>query len=335
MGKYKVDISGIDTNNLVSLSSEEMMNLFKSMSNGNLEVRELLINGNLKLVLSVLKKFYNKQENLDDLFQIGCVGLLKAIDNFDLSYGVKFSTYSVLMIEGEIRKYLRDNNTIRVSRSVKENAYKILSEDCKKELYPTLEKFQDNYVKIIFESFKMHEMQLWKVDKDRYIYSVRLEEDILATGNTQSGYIQEYYTIVQEDNKKKLNINGFIDRETINKTKVQENIKFKVLDKNIYNEYEEYIVEVQNLTSNSICIDTKKSTKTILINTSKGFAYYASLYEIPNESLILKEQETNTYNIKFQKGYREDETTETISFSNLVLNYNLNNEKNIKVTIEL
>jgi RNA polymerase sporulation-specific sigma factor len=82
--------------------------------------------GNLKLVLSILKRYNNRNENLDDLFQIGCIGLVKSIDNFDLSYGVKFSTYSVLMIEGEIRKYLRDNNTIRVSRSVKENAYKIL-----------------------------------------------------------------------------------------------------------------------------------------------------------------------------------------------------------------
>mgnify|MGYP003304497237 CR=1 FL=1 len=133
MGKYKVDISGIDTNNLVSLSSEEMMNLFKSMSNGNLEVRELLINGNLKLVLSVLKKFYNKQENLDDLFQIGCVGLIKAIDNFDLEYGVKFSTYAVPMILGEIKRYIRDNSTIRVSRSLKDIAYKILN--LKEEYY--------------------------------------------------------------------------------------------------------------------------------------------------------------------------------------------------------
>ena len=91
--------------------------------------------GNLKLVLSILKKYNNRNENLDDLFQIGCVGLVKAIDNFDLSYGVKFSTYSVLMIEGEIRNYLRDNNTIRISRSVKENAYKILCNKIELPLY--------------------------------------------------------------------------------------------------------------------------------------------------------------------------------------------------------
>ena len=126
MGKYKVDISGIKTNDLVSLSAKEMNELFIEYKSGNNEVRDLLINGNLRLVLSVLKKFYNKNENLDDLFQIGCVGLIKAIDNFDLSYNVKFSTYAVPMILGEIKRYIRDNNSIRISRSLKDIAYKIL-----------------------------------------------------------------------------------------------------------------------------------------------------------------------------------------------------------------
>ena len=133
MGKYKVDISGIDTNNLVSLKADEMIALFKNMGDGDLYARDMLINGNLRLVLSVLKKFYNKQENLDDLFQIGCVGLIKAIDNFDLSYGVRFSTYAVPMILGEIKRYIRDNSTIRVSRSLKDIAYKILN--LKEEYY--------------------------------------------------------------------------------------------------------------------------------------------------------------------------------------------------------
>ena len=126
MGKYKVDISGIKTNDLVSLEQEEMNRLFISYKDGNMEARELLINGNLRLILSVLKKFYNKSDNLDDLFQIGCVGLIKAIDNFDLSYNVKFSTYAVPMILGEIKRYIRDNNSIRISRSLKDIAYKVL-----------------------------------------------------------------------------------------------------------------------------------------------------------------------------------------------------------------
>ena len=126
MGKYKVEISGKKTSELSKLSNEEMNKLFKKISEGDLESREILINGNLKLVLSVLKKFYNKADNLDDLFQIGCIGLIKAIDNFDLSYNVRFSTYAVPMILGEIKRYIRDNNSIRISRSLKDIAYKTL-----------------------------------------------------------------------------------------------------------------------------------------------------------------------------------------------------------------
>lgn len=126
MAKYKVEISGIDTNNITVLSNDEMNILFKKMKDGDVFARNLLVEGNLKLVLSILKRFNNRNENMDDLFQIGCVGLVKAIDNFDLSHEVKFSTYAVPMILGEIRRYLRDNNSIRVSRSLKDTAYKSL-----------------------------------------------------------------------------------------------------------------------------------------------------------------------------------------------------------------
>lgn len=126
MAKYKVEISGVDTNNIKVLKNDEMKKLFIKMNQGDLFARDLLIEGNLKLVLSILKRFNNRCENMDDLFQIGCVGLVKAIDNFDLSHDVKFSTYAVPMIMGEVRRYLRDNNSIRVSRSLKDIAYKTL-----------------------------------------------------------------------------------------------------------------------------------------------------------------------------------------------------------------
>ncbi len=126
MSKYKVEISGINTNDIDVLTNEEMIQLFKRVKEKDEFARELLVNGNLRLVLSILKKFNNRQENMDDLFQIGCIGLLKAIDNFDLSHEVKFSTYAVPMILGEVRRYIRDNNSIRVSRSLKDIAYKTL-----------------------------------------------------------------------------------------------------------------------------------------------------------------------------------------------------------------
>lgn len=126
MARHKVEINGVNTANIKVLTSEEMEELFKKMQEGDTSAREEIVNGNLKLVLSILKKFSRRTDNLDDLFQIGCIGLLKAIDNFDLSYGVKFSTYCVPMIQGEVRRYLRDNNSIRVSRSLKDLAYKTL-----------------------------------------------------------------------------------------------------------------------------------------------------------------------------------------------------------------
>ena len=121
----KVELTNVNTSNLKVLTHEEMIVLFKKYQNGDLSAKEELINGNLKLVLSILKK-YNNRDNMDDLFQVGCIGLIKAIDNFDLAHEVKFSTYAVPMILGEVRRYLRDNSSLRISRSIKDTAYKVL-----------------------------------------------------------------------------------------------------------------------------------------------------------------------------------------------------------------
>ncbi len=124
--RNKVEICGVDTSKLPVLKNEEMRELFRQMQGGDLFAREKLVNGNLRLVLSVIQRFNNRGEYVDDLFQVGCIGLMKSIDNFDLSQNVKFSTYAVPMIIGEIRRYLRDNNPIRVSRSLRDIAYKAL-----------------------------------------------------------------------------------------------------------------------------------------------------------------------------------------------------------------
>ena len=122
----KVEICGVNTSNLPLLSKEEKEALFVKIKEGDEEARNTFINGNLRLVLSVIQRFYGRGENADDLFQVGCVGLIKAIDNFDLSQNVQFSTYAVPMIIGEVKRYLRDNNSIRVSRSVRDLAYKVI-----------------------------------------------------------------------------------------------------------------------------------------------------------------------------------------------------------------
>lgn len=122
----KVEICGVNTSKLPVLKEKEMKELLLKMKNGDDDSRERFIRCNLRLVLSVIQRFNNRGENVDDLFQVGCIGLIKAIDNFDLSQNVKFSTYAVPMIIGEIRRYLRDNNSIRVSRSLRDIAYKAL-----------------------------------------------------------------------------------------------------------------------------------------------------------------------------------------------------------------
>lgn len=119
----KVDICGIDTTSLKVLSEKEKTELLERTHNGDNNAREKLVTGNLRLVLSVIQRFSNRGENLDDLFQVGCIGLMKAIDNFDTGHDVRFSTYAVPMIIGEVRRYLRDNNPVRVSRSMRDTAY--------------------------------------------------------------------------------------------------------------------------------------------------------------------------------------------------------------------
>ena len=123
----KVEICGVNTSKLPVYKDEQMKAMMEKIKQGDMETREEFIKGNLRLVLSIIQRFGNRGENPDDLFQVGCIGLIKALDNFDTSHGVRFSTYAVPMIIGEIRRYLRDNNSIRVSRSLRDTAYKALS----------------------------------------------------------------------------------------------------------------------------------------------------------------------------------------------------------------
>lgn len=126
MAKHKVEISNVNTADIEVLKNEKQIELFKKYQSGDVSTKEVLINGNLKLVLSVLKNFSGRCDNMDDLFQVGTIGLIKAIDNFDLSHEVHFSTYAVPMILGEVKRYLRDNSSLRISRSIKDTAYKAL-----------------------------------------------------------------------------------------------------------------------------------------------------------------------------------------------------------------
>ena len=127
MARNKVEICGVNTSSLPLLSNEEKESLFEKIEQGDTDAREQYIKGNLRLVLSIIQRFSSSGENADDLFQVGCIGLMKAIDNFDRNLNVKFSTYAVPMIIGEVKRYLRDNHSMRVSRSLRDTAYKAIS----------------------------------------------------------------------------------------------------------------------------------------------------------------------------------------------------------------
>jgi len=147
MARHKVEICGVNTANLKVLSNEEMLDLFKSYHKGDMLAKEELVNGNLKLVLSILRKYNNRCDNMDDLFQVGCIGLIKAIDNFDLKFDVKFSTYAVPMILGEVKRYIRDSSSLRIARSIKDLAFHALQakEDLINELSrePSIKEISD------------------------------------------------------------------------------------------------------------------------------------------------------------------------------------------------
>ena len=181
----KVEICGVNTSKLPVLSNEEKSELLKRIKNGDEDARNEFINGNLRLVLSIIQRFNYRGESADDIFQIGCIGLIKAIDNFDLSQNVQFSTYAVPMIIGEVRRYLRDNNSIRVSRSVRDLAYKAIQ-------------FKEQYIKENNKEPTIQEIaKALNVEKEEIAYSfdaiqdpVSLQEPLYNDG-TEKIYVMD------------------------------------------------------------------------------------------------------------------------------------------------
>ena len=222
MARHRVEICGVNTANIKVLTNEEMTVLFKSYQNGNLEAKQELINGNLKLVLSILKKYNNRTSNMDDLFQVGCIGLIKAIDNFDLEQGVKFSTYAVPMILGEVKRYLRDNSSLRVSRSIKDTAYKALKT---KEML-TNKLNMEPTIKMIALEMGLEESEVSNA-LDAMKDAISMSEPIYNDGG-DTIYLQETLA----DKKDKIGIDmSLMLKEAINKLKPKE--KYIILQRYI------------------------------------------------------------------------------------------------------
>ena len=207
----KVEICGVDTSKLPILSNEEKIELLNGIKKGDKEARTKFINGKLRLVLSVIRRFFSKGENADDLFQIGCVGLIKAIDNFEMEQNVQFSTYAVPMIIGEVKRYLRDNNSIRVSRSIRELAYKISAEKDRflkeKEREPTVDELA-NILEVSKEDIVMSldaiqmPVSLQDPVSGNNVDNINIEDQISDKRNSDT-YWAETITIIEA--MKKLN----------------------------------------------------------------------------------------------------------------------------------
>ncbi|MBQ9730974.1 MAG: sigma-70 family RNA polymerase sigma factor [Bacilli bacterium] len=176
MAKHKVEITGLDTNKIKVLKNDEIYELLKKDIN-NQEVFDELVHGNLRLVLSVIKKYKDRFDNLDDLFQIGCIGLMKAIRKFDVSLNLKFSTYAVPMISGEIKRYLRDNNAIRISRQLKDIAYQALKLKDEYMMKNQMEPSNDEIAKLLNLDIRLINESMESIQQISSIYETVYEED--------------------------------------------------------------------------------------------------------------------------------------------------------------
>ena len=214
MALNKVEICGVNTSKLPVLKAEEKEELFRRIKEGDEKARELYIKGNLRLVLSVIKRFSNSSENMDDLFQIGCIGLIKAIDNFDTTLNVKFSTYAVPMIIGEIRRYLRDNNSIRVSRSLRDIAYRAIYA---KETYMKTNLREPTIAEIASEIGIKKEMIVYAMDAIQN--PVSLFEPVYTEGG-DTLYVMDQ--ISDKKNKEETWVENLSLREAINRLNKRE-----------------------------------------------------------------------------------------------------------------
>ena len=214
MARHKVEINGVNTAYLKVLNNDEMIVLFNKYKNGDKLAKEDLINGNLKLVLSILKKYNNRVDNMDDLFQIGCIGLIKAIDNFDTSFNVRFSTYAVPMILGEVKRYLRDNTSIRVARSVKDTAYKVMN--AKEELINKLNR--EPSIKEVSDYMNISEYEICNA-LDSMKDTISIFEPIYSDGG-DTIYLADQ--LEDRDNSMKNIIDSVAIKDAINRLKEKE-----------------------------------------------------------------------------------------------------------------
>lgn len=211
-----------------------------------------------------------------------------------------------------------------------QEAYDLLSNDCKGIMFPNVQRFYDNYYKTIFTEVKSYDLDAW-ITYGNVTYKVKLYNDIMASGKVSENYIEDYYTVVNEDGQYRLNINKYIRKEELNQVGEKENIKITILNRRFYMQEEIYQIKVENNTNGTIMIDTKRDVESIFLTDNKGISHEWKNYELDNKQLIVEANQSKEIEVGFVKSYSKDIKTKKIIFSNIIRENNP--EKSIKIEI--
>lgn len=227
---------------------------------------------------------------------------------------------SVLISDNDVKekKELIIDQFIRYCNAKEiEKAYSLLSQQCKEELYPTLKVFEENYYKVNFSTTKLYSKEFFRSNT----YKVKLYDDVMKTGAINTKHIEDYYTMIKENDENKLNISNYIETKESNKRIKNENLEMRIIKRQIYKEYEQYKIEITNLTNKTIALDSRESTKNMYIEGNKDVRYYSLLHEIITDNLIVRPNAKIILNIKYNKEYNSNNTVKYLVFSDIILDY--------------
>ncbi|MBQ2916902.1 MAG: hypothetical protein IJE59_01805 [Clostridia bacterium] len=284
-------------------------------------------------------RWYNQNRNIiwiTVLTIIGVIALIQTLDGFyknntkeeSSSTNISTTTYNnpnySVVSKTEINKTTFENSQVIIKNFFDycnsgkiEQAYNLISQDCKEELYPNVNIFKEKYYNRIFTESKMYNSTLWISNGNKSTYRLEIMGDILATGSKETMPIEEYYTIINENEEYKLNLSNYIGKEEINVSKTQDNITISILSKQSYMDYEKYEIKVSNETQKNIVLNTKQDTDSMYIQDENGLNYIAFLNEISEYDLQVPRGLTKTYNIKFNRGYKPTINIEKMIFEDI------------------
>lgn len=214
-----------------------------------------------------------------------------------------------------------------------EKAYNMLSQDCKNYLYKTQKEFEEKYYNNYFKTKRTYQYQAWIIEANKYVYRIELGDDLLATGNINSKKIEDFFTVTYQEGTYKLNINRYIGHEEINKETKQNNLKIKILSKDVFLEEERYNFRIENYSKNTILLDNKKNNQSVLLKEDDNLQYVAQMHEFIEQDLIIYPRIPKEITMKFSRGYNQSNVETTIEFKNIILNYKTNSEEKITIII--